>query len=77
MTPPENERLVAEGERNWWDSPEGIERLGQIEAEVRERHAADLERAGWLRKHLLELRIRREIAAERDKATLEILWLER
>lgn len=71
------ERLIADGDSRWWESEEGIKVGQQIEAEVRSRYRAEFERAGRLKQHLLELRTRREIAAERAKVTLEILWVER
>ena len=78
MSSRSNERFVADGDSSgWWESEEGIKVGKQIEAEVRSRYRAELERAGRLRQHLLERRMRREIAAERAKVTLEILWVER
>ena len=72
------ERLVADGEARWWSSAEGIARLSRIEAEVRARHAAQLERSGWIQTAWIEWRIRREIAAARSRVTPpEILWLGR
>ena len=69
-----NERFVADGAFSWWKSAEGEKVRQQIEAEVGARYRAELERAGWLRQILLQHRMRREIAAERARVTLETLW---
>ena len=70
-------RFVADGHAGWWKSAEGETVRQQIEAEVMSRYRAELERAGWFRRLLLERRVRREIAAECAKVTLEILWVDR
>lgn len=44
--------------------------MQRIETRVRSRYRTRLEGAGWLRRVLLERRVRREIAAERAK----VLW---
>jgi hypothetical protein len=73
-----DERLVADGESRWWQSEEGVKMRRRIETEVRRRHAGEFARAGWFRELLLELRVRREIAAEMKKVCpLETLWLGR
>lgn len=63
-------RFVAGESDAWWKSPEGIETRCRIEEEVWSRHREALERAGWLSRPLLKLRIRSEIAAECGR----ILW---
>ena len=68
-----NERFVADGGSRWWKSAEGEKVRRQIEATVRSRYRAELERAGWLKQLRLEHRIRREIAAECEK----VLWARR
>ncbi len=81
IRPGPSERIVADGvadgEANWWASEEGVAQLQRIEAEVRARYGDRLAQPGWLEKRWLEWRIQREIAAERARAALEILWLGR
>jgi hypothetical protein len=74
MSSQSDDRFVAGGDSRWWKSAEGEKMGHQIEAEVRSRYRAELERAGWFKQVLLEHRIRREIAAERARVTLETLW---
>lgn len=64
------DRFVAGGDSGWWESAEGADAMQRIETKVRSRYRARLEGAGWLRRVLLERRVRREIAAERAK----VLW---
>ena len=78
MSSGSNERFVADGDSRWWKSAEGVEVRQRIEAEVRSRYSGEFKRAGWLKQLLLELRMQREIAAERAKVTpLETLWAKR
>ena len=74
MSSRSNEHFVADGASQWWKSAAGVKVRLQIEDEVRSRYRTEFERAGWLRRHLLEHRMRREIAAECTKVTLETLW---
>ncbi len=73
MSSGSKERFVADDHSGWWKSVEGEKVSRQIEAEVRSRYRAELERAGWLKRLLLEHRVRREIAAECTK----VLWARR
>ena len=73
MSSRSNERFVADGHSRWWTSAEGEQVRLQIEAEVRSRYRAELERAGWFKERLLERRVRREVAAECAK----VLWARR
>ena len=73
MSSESNERFVADDHSRWWKSAEGERARQQIEAEVRSRYRAELERAGRFKRLLLEHRVRREIAAECAK----VLWAER
>lgn len=70
MSSESNERLVADGHSRWWKSAEGEKARQEIEGEVRSRYRGELERAGWLKRLLLEHRVRREVAAECAK----VLW---
>lgn len=67
--------LIADGPARWWRSAEGVAASRRIEADVRSRYRDDFKRSGWLRQVVLEVRMRKEIAAER--ATVlppQVLW---
>lgn len=70
------DHFVADGESNWWRSPEGRDLRKEIEAEVRSRHWDEIRDKRWYQQILLEIRMRREVRAEVKKATPpEVLWV--
>lgn len=74
MSSRSNERFVADESSRWWKSAEGEKVRRQIEDDVSSRYRAEFKGAGWFKQLLLKYRMRREIAAECARVTLETLW---
>lgn len=63
-------RFVDGASERWWETPEGLETRRRIEEEVWSRHREAFGHAGPVRRLLLKLRIRNEIADECQR----VLW---